>query len=29
MFALITIVAWVMVGAILYAARKLDRYNKR
>ena len=29
MFAFIVVVAWGMVGAILYAARKLDRYNKR
>ena len=29
MIAFISLVAWVLVGAVIYAARKLDKYSKR
>jgi hypothetical protein len=29
MIAFISLVAWVLVGAVIYAARKLDQYSKR
>jgi hypothetical protein len=29
MIAFIGLVAWILLGAVIYAARKLDKYNKR
>jgi hypothetical protein len=29
MIAFVGLVAWVLVGAVFYAARKLDKYSKR
>jgi hypothetical protein len=29
MIAFVSLVAWVLVGAVIYAARKLDKYSKR
>jgi hypothetical protein len=29
MIAFVSLVAWILVGAVFYAARKLDKYSKR